>query len=78
MMRLISQHLVVHITFLIFALQHELWVLVRTAIYVLSKKKEGIIHIKIFHLKFVNFHCCKNHSISHLSDVKRKPALCII
>ena len=50
--------------FLIFALKHRLWVLVRTAsvptIYVLSKNKKNI---KKFHLKIIIFTAVKNCSI---------------
>ena len=52
--------------FLIFALKHKLWVLVRTAsvptIYILSKNKKII---KFFHLKIIFFttlkNCCELH-----------------
>ena len=62
----------VYICFLIFALKHSLWVLVRTAllrkfkrvatINVLCKNKEKNI---IFHLKIIFFTAVKNCSILH-------------
>ena len=61
----------IHI-FLIFALKHRLWVLVRTTsarrfyrvptIYVLSKNKKNI---KIFLLKIFNFYSSKNLCLLH-------------
>ena len=63
--------------FLVFALKHRVWVLVRTVtLYVLSKNKKNIT---IFHLKITIFTAVKNHNVLHKHVLRNERQLfCIL